>query len=80
MKPANTMVPLFSTSGTSDIHGFLGTAAFVGARNQLLTAEHVVRGWGREFGFVASLNDLTVHHAILLRVDRGRDLALLEGV
>ena len=78
LQPDNAIVPLFAMSGNNNIHGFLGTAAFVGARNRLLTAEHVVRGWNREFGIVASLDISTVHHAVLLKVDQGRDLALLE--
>ena len=78
MKPADAIVPLFATSGSSNIHGFLGTAAFVGARNRLLTAAHVVQDCNREFGVVASLDISAVHHADLLRVDQDRDLALLE--
>ena len=78
LRPANTIVPLFAINESNNIRGFLGTAAFVGACNRLLTAEHVVRGWNHEFGIVASLDISTVHHASLLKVDQGRDLALLE--
>lgn len=78
LRPAEAIVPLFAIRGSSNIQGFLGTAAFVAGSNRLITAEHVVRGWDGEFGIVASLDVSTVHHAVLLKVDEGRDLALLE--
>ena len=78
MDPRNAIVPLLAMSGRNAIGGFLGTAAFVGAPNRLLTAEHVIRNWDHEFGIVAYPDITTVHHAIPVRVDGDRDLALLE--
>ena len=78
MRPLSAIVPVFAISGNKTIHAFLGTAAFVGARNQLLTAEHVIRGWNDDFGIVVPPDISTIHSAGLRKVDRGRDLALLE--
>ena len=78
MRPLNAIVPLFAISGSNNIHEFLGTAAFVAASNQLLTAEHVIRDWNNEFGIVVPPDISTVHPAGLRKVDRERDLALLE--
>ena len=78
MRPASAVVPLLAIGESKGIQRFLGTASFVGAPNRLLTAEHVVRGWNGEFGIVIYPDISTVHHAILLRTDPERDLALLE--
>ena len=64
--------------GSNSMSGFLGTAAFVGAPNQLLTAEHVIRDWDHEFGIVVLPDISTVHRAVVLKADHDRDLALLE--
>lgn len=75
--PRNAIVPLLALSGGNAIGGFLGTAAFVGAPNRLLTDEHVVRNWDHEFGIVAYPDITSVHQAVFVR-DDDRNLALLE--
>ena len=80
MIPTNAIVPLFALSASKSIQGFLGTAAFVGARNRLLTAEHVVRGWNHAFGIFMHPDVSKIYEAVLIKADRDRDLALLETI
>ena len=78
MNPKDCIVPLLALNDSGGSQAFCGTASFVIEKNLLLTAEHVVRDWDRDFGFVI-LPDLScIHRAKLIRTDAERDLALLR--
>lgn len=76
--PAATIVPLLALDESTGVPHFLGTAAFVGEKPMLVTAEHVVRDWSGPFAITTMRDTNRIIPASLVVKNRGVDLALLE--
>ncbi len=72
-------VPLVGFTDPSRIDAFLGSASFIDSGEFLLTADHVIRGWGARIGFTVPLDPPWMYEAEVVVGNEDLDLALLRA-